>query len=247
MNPGETTPTALPTVVTGPSGWTGGRIAAIVGGGLLVLVSLGLLVGAGFGLWADVTQREGGYVTTDVHTFSTSGAALSTEPTKLGSGGFGWMYSPGLLDKVRIRVTPMHSDGPVFVGIGPSSEVDRYLAGVKHTLISDYWGSGVEEIDGVKPSTPPGTQDFWVASSSGSGARTLVWDAADGSWSVVVMNANGRPGLHIDADLGARLPALLGIALGALVAGAVFMAGGVLLIVGAIRRRRASRNHQEEG
>jgi hypothetical protein len=35
---------------------------------------------------------------------------------------------------------------------------------------------------------------------------------------------------------------VLWIALGSLVAGAVFMAGGVLLIVGAIRRRRASRH-----
>jgi hypothetical protein len=151
------------------------------------------------------------------------------------------MYAPGLLDEVRIRVTPIHSDGPVFVGVGPASEVDRYLAGVRHTLISDFWGNGVETIDGGKAASPPATQDFWVASSSGSGARTLVWDPADGSWSVVVMNANGRPGLHVDADLGARLPALRWIALGSLVIGAAFMAGGVLLIVGAIRRRRAGR------
>jgi hypothetical protein len=51
------------------------------------------------------------------------------------------------------------------------------------------------------------------------------------------MNADGRPGVDIGADLGARMPALRWIALGLLVAGAVFMAGGVLLIVGAIRRR----------
>jgi hypothetical protein len=55
------------------------------------------------------------------------------------------------------------------------------------------------------------------------------------------VKADGRPGLAVGADLGARIPAVLWIALGVLVAGAVFMAGGVLLIVGAIRRRRASR------
>ncbi len=251
VNPSDVTPTALPApdatgvgepkVATRPSGWTGGRIGAIVAGGLLVLVSLGLLVGAGFGLWADLTQRDGGYVTTSVHTFSTSGAALATEPTELGSAGFGWMYAPGLLDKVRIRITPVSPGQRLFVGIGPSADVDRYLAGVKRTVISDFWGNGVEAVDGRKPASPPGTQDFWVASSSGSGARTLVWDPADGSWSVVVMNADGRHGIDVGADLGARLPALLGIALGSLAAGAVFMAGGVLLIVGAIRRRRASR------
>jgi hypothetical protein len=246
----DVTPTSLPAaaaagfvpeVAVRPSGWTGGRIAAMVAGGLLVVVSLGLLVGAGFGLWADLTQRDGGYVTTSVHTFSTSGAALSTEPTELGTAGFGWLYAPGLLDEVRFRVTPVSSDRSLFVGVGPSADVDRYLAGVKRTIISDFWGNGVEAIDGSKPGSPPGTQDFWVASSSGSGARTLVWDPADGSWSVVVMNADGRPGIDVGADLGARMPALRWIAFGSLALGAAFMAGGVLLIVGAMRRRRASR------
>jgi hypothetical protein len=228
-----------------PSGWTGGRIAAIASGVLLVLVSLGLLVAAGVGLWADLMQRDAGYVTTSVHEFSTSGAALTTEPTELGSAGVAWLYAPGLLDKVRIRVTPVSPGQRLFVGIGSSADVDRYLAGVKHAVISDFWGNGVEPIDGSKPAAAPGTHDFWVASTSGVGPRTLVWDPTDGSWSVAVMNADGRPGIDVGADLGARLPALLGIALGSLAAGAAFMAGGVLLIVGAVRRRRASRLETE--
>jgi hypothetical protein len=55
------------------------------------------------------------------------------------------------------------------------------------------------------------------------------------------MNANARPGIGVRADLGARMPAVLWIAIGLLVAGAVFLAGGGLLIAGAIRGRRASR------
>ncbi len=54
------------------------------------------------------------------------------------------------------------------------------------------------------------------------------------------MNADGRPGINVGADLGARMPAVLWLAIGLLAAGAVFMAGGVLLIAGAIRGRRAS-------
>jgi hypothetical protein len=53
------------------------------------------------------------------------------------------------------------------------------------------------------------------------------------------MNADGRPGIDVGADLGARIPAVLWIAVGMLVAGAIFMAGGALLIAGAIRGRRA--------
>jgi len=90
-----------------PSGWTGGRITALVIGALLALVSLGLLGSGGTALWVDRTQRDGaGYVTTHVRKFSTAGSALSTERIDLGSAGIGWLYSATLLDKVRIRVTP---------------------------------------------------------------------------------------------------------------------------------------------
>ena len=54
------------------------------------------------------------------------------------------------------------------------------------------------------------------------------------------MNADGRPGIDVGADLGARMPAVLWIAVGVLAAGTVLIAGGSLLIAGAIRRRRAS-------
>jgi hypothetical protein len=225
-----------PKVAARPSGWTAGHIAALVIGALLVLVALALLAAGGTALWADRTQREAGYVTTDVHDFSTSGSALATEPTHFGSAGTGWLYSPSLLDKVRIRVTPASPGSAVFVGIGRSSDVDRYLGGVNHTVISDFWSDKVETVAGGTPVSAPATQSFWVASASGSGAQSVVWKPADGSWSVVVMNVDGRPGIDMKTDLGARLPALPWIAVGVLAAGVLLLAGGALLITGAIRR-----------
>ena len=248
MNETQVTQAALPEATelrseaaSRASGWTAGRIISIAIGTLLVLVSLVLLGAGGTGVWADRTQRDGGYVTTDVHEFSTSGAALATVSTELGSAGVGWLYAPGLLEDVRIRVTPASTGSPpLFVGIGPSTDVDRYLAGVNHTVITEFWEEKTKTVAGSKPAAAPGTQSFWVASSAGSGARTLEWDPIDGSWTVVVMNADGRSGINVGADLGARMPAVLWISLGVLIAGAVFLAGGGLLIAGAIRARRAS-------
>jgi hypothetical protein len=197
------------------------------------LVFLG---GGGTILWADLTQREAGYATTDAHEFATSGSALASERTELGSAGAGWLYAPGLLGEVRIRVTPVSPDSDMFVGIGPSADVDRYMTGVDHTVITDFRTDSMEDAAGGAPASAPGTQDFWVASSTGPGARTLTWAPDDGSWTVVVMNADGRPGIDVRADLGARVPALPWIGVGLLVAGAVFAAGGALLIAGAIRR-----------
>lgn len=220
-------------LAAGAHAWTARRIAALVVGALLVLVAVALLGAGGTAVWADTTQRDGDYVTTDVHRFSTAAAALSTESTHLGSPGVGWLYSPGLLGKVRIRVTPAVAGSALFVGIGRTADVDRYLAGVSHTVVSDFFGDKVESVDGGLPRSAPARQHFWVA----SGPRTVVWKPANGSWTVVVMNADGRPGIDIRTDLGARIPNALWIAIGVLAAGSVFLAGGVLVIVGASRRR----------
>lgn len=229
-------PSPPPQPRAGASAWTAGRVTALAVGIVLALLSLCLLGIGGTALWADQTQRDGGYATTDVHAFSTTGSALATVSTELGSAGVGWFYSPGLLDEVRIRVTPTSPGPPLFVGIGPSTDVDRYLSGVDHTVITEFFGDETESVQGGRPSSAPGTQNFWAASTSGPGAQTLEWDPSDGSWTVVVMNTDGAPGIDVEADLGARFPDLPWIGLGFLVAGSVLAAGGALLIIGAIRR-----------
>jgi hypothetical protein len=205
-------------------------------GALLVLVSLALL-GRGNGSMGRPAQRDAGYITSDIHEFSTSGSALATERTDLGSAGTRWLYSPALLDKVRIRVPPASPGQALFLGIGRSADVDRYLAGVNHTVVSDLWTDKVDVVKGETPASAPETQNFWVASATGLGTQTVVWDPTNGSWTVVVMNPDGRPAIDVAEDLGARLPALPGIALGLLAVGVVFAIGGTLLITGAIRSR----------
>jgi hypothetical protein len=232
-----TLPEAQPEAAGRSSRWTGGRIAAVVIGTLLVLFSLVLLSAGATGVWADSTQRDAGYGTTGVHTFSTSGSALATEPIHLGSAGVGWLYAPGLLGKVRIRVTPAHRGRPLFVGIGATSAVDRYLGGTRRAVISDFFGNKVGAAGGGTVRSRPGTRHFWVASATGRGAQTLEWKPSDGSWTVVVMNADGRPGIDVGADLGAEFPSVLWISIGLFVAGLVFLAGGALVIASAVRRR----------
>ena len=84
--PSETPPPApaRPDQETGR--WTGGRVAAMVIGVFLLVMSLGLLGGGGVALWADQTQRDGaGFLTSPARTFSTGTYALTTE----GSAGIG--------------------------------------------------------------------------------------------------------------------------------------------------------------
>jgi hypothetical protein len=227
-------------------GWGAGRIAAIAIGTLIGLLALTLIGAGGTALWADRTQRDGGFVTTDLHQFSTSGSALVSDEAELGAAGIGWLYGPGVLGEVRIRVTPRDAGSRLFVGIGRARDVDRYLAGVDRTVISEFFEEKVKRIDGAAARSTPDAQGFWVASATGVGPQTVLWKPSDGSWSVVVMNADAGPELDIEADLGARIPALPWVALGLLLAGAVFAAGGALLIAGAFRKRMRTAERNDE-
>ena len=109
-----------------------------------------------------------------------------------------------------------------------------------HTVITDFWSESVQPVGGAATASAPASRDFWAASDSGAGPRTLTWDPTGGSWSVVVMNDNGQPGVDVSADLGATLPPLVWISVGFLLFGLVLLSGGVLLVVGAIRRTRTA-------
>jgi Domain of unknown function (DUF4389) len=237
-DPAPTRPDAGPA----RAAWTGGRITALVIGAVLALISLGLLGGGGATLWADRTQRDAaGYVSTSVHEFSTSGSALTTGRIDLVSPETDWLTRQTVLDKVRVRVTAVEPEASVFVGIAPTDDVTRYLSNVRHAVIEDFRGTAVRTIPGAATASAPGSQDFWVASTSGTGTRTLVWQSVKGSWTVVVMNTDGRPGIDVRADAGATIPALLWIAVGLLSAGGVFLIGGALLIGVAVHRANKAR------
>ena len=224
------------------SGWTPGRITALVVGAVLFLGSIGLLGAGAAALWLDQAWRDGtGYVTTGVHDYSTAGSALVTESVEHDSPGIDWFYSTLILGNVRIRVTPADSDATMFVGIGPTDRVQDYVAGMRHTILSDPWRERVRDVPGGTPSSPPGGQDFWVASATGSGAQTLTWDAANGLWTAIVMKADGRPGVDVVADFGATFPALSAIGAGLLVLGVLFAAIAASMVAAAIRRQRVAR------
>jgi hypothetical protein len=70
-----------------------------------------------------------------------------------------------------------------------------------------------------------------VASVSGSGEQTLDWTIETGEWALVIMNADGSPGVSADVRLGVLAPsALFPIGLASLVVGLVAAIGGGRLI-----------------
>jgi hypothetical protein len=208
------------------------RVPAAVSAALL------LPAGAGLTLLAWLQADSGGYFDTGPHRFATATAALKTDEIEVGSSSArAGDPAPDLgeIARVKIVVRPADPRVPVFVGIGPKREVESYLARTAHDeFVSadlDPLRASFRRTPGSPSADDPAARTFWVASSSGTGARTLEWDKTRGAWSVVVMRLDGRPGVDVDASVGLRFGFLLPTGLAALT-------GGASLLALALRTRR---------
>lgn len=228
------------------SGWTGGRIFGLVAG--IVLSFVGLTVGGagGLGLWADQTQRDAaGFLVTSRETLVTGTYALVAEDISIPVEGPDRLYPEELLGDARFRVTAT-DDAPVFVGIARAADVERYLDGVAYATAADFLGHVRTEQRGGPPATAPANEDFWVRSATGPGTQTLKWAVSEGEWTIVVMNADGRADVAIEADAGLEAPPLTAIAAALLVGGAILLALAVFLVA-FMTARASGRPHRGEG
>jgi len=216
--------------------WSGGRIALLAVGSVLGLVSLGVLAAGVGALVIDGTQREDGFVTSPRHAYSTPTYALVSETADLDGPDWAWQ---DLVGTVRIQG---RSDDPVFLGIGPDTDVERYLADVGHEVVHDIGHSRGDDDDrrpGGAPATPPGDQTFWAASAQGTGEVNLDWDPENGRWAVVVMNADGSRFVDATLSIGAELDALPWVGVALLGAGLLLALGAAGLIYASLPKSRA--------
>jgi hypothetical protein len=214
-------------------GSSGPKVAAIVAGSVLALVSLGLLAVAGVALWADGKKDEQGYISTGTDRFHTGTAALRTENLDLDFNGAEEIVGSSEYGKVRVRVTP-RADKDMFVGIARTSDVSAYLRGTAHATVTDLdyapFDADYDTAGGARRAEPPTDQRIWAAQAHGAGAQSLTWDVADGDWSVVVMNADGSPGVDAGVKAGANVPFLDEVAWISLGSGALLLllSGGLI-------------------
>jgi len=221
---------------------TKGQIALLVGGILLLLVALVVAGAGGTAIWASTDKDSDGYHSSGLHRFHSPTHAITTKDIDLATSVPEW-----LLGKIRIEARPAR-EAPVFVGIGHKDDVDRYLAGVGHDVVTDVSFDpfrvdydrrpGTVAANGLEENPePPASQTFWVASAHGPGTQVLTWEVDSGTWSVVLMNADGSPGVDARVKAGAEIPYALWIGLGVLVLGILIAAGATLMIVKGWRRR----------
>ncbi|HKZ75875.1 MAG TPA: DUF4389 domain-containing protein [Actinomycetota bacterium] len=217
-----------------------GRIILIIFGALGVLVGLASLGGGGVLAWAYGTQRDDeGFITSRTERFTTSTHAITSEGVQVVDE---WPLE-GNLGTIRIRVTGQDPARRVFVGIARTRDLDRYLAGTSHDEIRDLsldpFRVDYRRTEGGPPPTAPGDQVIWEARVAGAGTQALTWDVEGGSWSAVVMNADGAAGIAVDSQIGGKVSWLLGLTIGLLAFGVLSVGGGTLMIYLGARARGA--------
>ena len=214
---------------------TKGQIALLVGGIVLALIALAVAGAGGTAVWASTDRDSHGYHSTGLHRLHSQTVAIATRNIDLATSVPEWLFG-----KIRIEARPA-GEAPIFVGIGHKDDVDRYLAGVQHDVLTDVdfdpFRAHYDRKAGTKRPEPPDSQDFWVVRAQGAGTQVLTWDSDSGSWSVVLMNADGSPGVDARVKAGAEIPYALWIGLGALLIGILLAAGATLMIVKGWRRR----------
>jgi hypothetical protein len=195
-----------------------GPTVALIGGSIAAFFALLLILGGSALLWADHHETDGdGYYTSASHTYSTPTRALTSESFDVGGDIPGWLNTSDRLG--RIRVDPQGAGS--FIGVARTRDVKAYLDGVARDDITDL------ELDPFRLDTArragegrpavPTAQSFWAATSTGG--RPLEWKVREGEWTVVMMNADGSAGVHVDATVGAKLPFIGGLGWGLAIPG----------------------------
>jgi hypothetical protein len=209
------------------------RTGMAIGGGVLATVGAVFALGGG-GILA-IGGTDGAFKTSH-HDVSTTTSALVSEVAKI--NGTSEVTDVLGHPKVRISANAVQSDKPVFVGVGPKAQVDRYLAGASVETVTDFeldpFSLDKTRSTGTATLKPPATQSFWVAKSSGSTAK-LDWKVRDGNYRVVVMNADGSRGVATQTAFEVKVPHLGDIAIAMLIAGLIAIGGGIALIAPSIR------------
>jgi hypothetical protein len=221
---------------------TGGRLALIVIGGMIAVLTTLILCGAIFLHWVNGKRDADGY-------FSTGNAQIASDTYAVTSDvdvhrGLISVIGKDGFSRVRIRVRSNHS-ALVFLGVARPHDVSLYLRDTRHTALTDFdlapFRPHYRTTAGDQAPADPADQAIWTASAVGTEQATLNWDVRSGGWTLVLMNADGSAGVDATVTAGAQVPVIGQAAWIVTAAGlAVLALGGLLIALGLRRRQQPS-------
>jgi hypothetical protein len=138
---------------------------------------------------------------------------------------------------LRLDVALAPGDRTMFLGIGPTADVNAYLQNVPIDVIEQIDQPGAartSSVAGDAQPAPPGDQAFWAITAAGD-APTLSWTAQPGSWTLVVMAAKPTRSLDVTATGSVTLPILGPLGFVVLAIAVAVLALGAWIVVRAAR------------
>jgi hypothetical protein len=223
---------------------TAGKTWMIVLGAVLTLVSLCMGVAGGTLLWANAVGRDAdGFFSTSSERFGTSTYAITSQSLADVHNDARGDWLPFDVGTARVEARGV-GDKPLFIGVAEERDIDSYLSAVPHDEVADFSSDTdavtYEHLAGSAVPAPPGSQNFWIASATGSGALDARWDFGEGSWEIVAMNADGSPGVALDAAAGLNTDVLFPTGFALLGFAAMIASIATVLFVVALRGREAA-------
>ena len=214
------------------------RVVALILGVLLLVPSLAVLIGGGALGLGYAVARDDGYFEIGLDRLQTPTPAIRSDEIDFlaDPGSPDWLID--LFDAdVRITADSVGPDEALFVGIARTDDVDAYLTGVAHDVVTDIndRSPDYERVDGDLTATAPADETFWVETATGDRPE-LVWTATNGSWTAVLMNVDGTPGVTADVDVGINSSAFLPVAIFMMAVGVLLTGVSITLIVIGTRR-----------
>jgi hypothetical protein len=210
------------------------RTATIVAGAIIGVTST--LVAVCGGAVMIVLGSDSSLSTGHQHVSSSTAALVTPVDDIEGTNGVN-----AVLGQPKLQLAVGSSEQKVFIGVGPARAVDRYLAGVGIDRVEDLdldpFHLDLDSRAGTVRAAAPGRQTFWVAKSSGP-AASVDWKVRNGDYRIVVMNADGSPGVSVDGTFTLALPNLYDYGVAAAIAGLVGLALGAVLIMLGVRKPR---------
>ena len=242
--PSPTTPTSFaPAEPPAPGRQrTAGHIAALIVGCLALLPALGMLTG-GVAITVAHGVADDGYFDVTLDRVDSDGVAIAAvDLWETAADDEDWPWVLDWLDPdIRLEATGARSTDEVFIGIAATDDIEAYLDGAAFDEITSF--DNREPVYAPRPGDvavdAPTDQTFWVAEASGPGVQQLDWEARNGNWSVVVMNADGSAEVAADVTVGVSSDAVLPIGIVLIVLGGIGLLGSVALIVVGARGRAA--------
>ena len=233
-----------------------GKIALLVFGVIILLMSFSLVVGGGALIWVDSAHVDSeGFISSDTIHIERDSRAVTTGPIDIDEVALRAAKWMGVITVFEIEGQSNDPSKQIFIGVADESDVETYLGNVNHDEITSVdlgWQLAVDALVYVNHpgnSTPvaPTSETSWTASAHGAGTQILEWETEVGSHSIVLMNDDGSSGVDLSVVFKAKITTLLLLGVALFIAGIAVLAGGGVTVFFAVRQKRpySRTDHQQ--